>query len=231
MDLHDFLTLIDDNSLQGMIIGISTLVFWIFDSIFGVPKIMMKMFYNFVEVVLKKKIKHKWIDAESRHLSESDIKKHDIFNYLNFWIYSKVPTLVFSSDYRTSVFRNYLTIYLKTHKTHFKQFLDDDNYKKMSDTELWSGLLGLINEIIYQYESEMKINNIPIIVIEKMKIINNDKISLTINLMESVCNNTFYNSENNYLKIYSILNIYLAILENTINMSVNVCDSINGQLH
>jgi hypothetical protein len=63
-----------------------------------------------------------------------------------------------------------------------------------------------------------------------MKSKNNERISLTIDLIEGVCNSSFYYSEKNYLKIYSILNIYLAILENTIAGSVKVCDSINGQL-
>ena len=100
----------------------------------------------------------------------------------------------------------------------------------MDDTQLWNSLLSLINEIIYDYETEMMAVGIPRIIIEKMKSRNNDRISLTIDLIEGICNSSFYNSEKNFLKVYSILNIYLAILENTISGSVKVCDSINGQL-
>ena len=71
---------------------------------------------------------------------------------------------------------------------------------------------------------------IPKIIIEKMKVRNNDTISLTIDLLEGVCNSQFYASDKNLLKVYSILNILLSVLENTISSSANICNSINGQL-
>jgi hypothetical protein len=76
----------------------------------------------------------------------------------------------------------------------------------------------------------MKKQGIPDIIIEKMKVRNNDTLNLTIDLIEGVCNSRFYNSKNNLLKVYSILNILLSILENTISHSELVCNSINGQL-
>jgi hypothetical protein len=71
---------------------------------------------------------------------------------------------------------------------------------------------------------------IPKIIIEKMKVRNNDTISLTIDLLEGVCTSQFYASDRNLLKVYSILNILLSVLENTISSSANICNSINGQL-
>ena len=50
------------------------------------------------------------------HINESNIVNHDIFNYIDFWMYSKVPAMKFSTDYRTAVFRKYLTVYLKCYK-------------------------------------------------------------------------------------------------------------------
>ncbi len=70
----------------------------------------------------------------------------------------------------------------------------------------------------------------PKIVIEKMMVRNNDTITLIIDLIEGICNSHFYESENNYLKVYSILNIILSVLENTIQNSDSVCNSINGAL-
>jgi hypothetical protein len=49
-------------------------------------------------------------------------------------------------------------------------------------------------------------------------------------LIEGICNSQFYESEKNYLKVYSILNIILSILENTISNSEQTCNGINGQL-
>ena len=62
------------------------------------------------------------------------------------------------------------------------------------------------------------------------KIKNNDNIILTIDLVEGVCSSHFYNSENNLLKVYSILNILMTILESTISNSEDICNSINGAL-
>jgi len=165
-----------------------------------------------------------------REITEKDIINHDIFNYIDFWMYSKVPTFKFSTEYRTLIFRKYLTIYLKKHKENLKNYISNETFKSMSDSELWTSLLKLINDTIFDYEKEMNSIGIPDIIIEKMKVKNNDTISLTIDLIEGICNSQFYNSENNFLKIYSILNIMLSILENAISNSNKICDSINGQL-
>jgi hypothetical protein len=63
-----------------------------------------------------------------------------------------------------------------------------------------------------------------------MKSKNNDWIGLTIDLIENICITQFYKSENNYLKVYSVMNIVLSILENNIQNSEAVCNSINGEI-
>lgn len=231
MDFQQILELLNNHSIQGLVFALGAAIFWILDNIFGFPRIFSKIFVKFFEFVLRKKIStDNSGDFSNKIISESEIINHDIFNFLNFWIHSKIPTLEFSSDFRTIVFRKYLTIYLRKHKENFRKFIEEKSFCDMDDTQLWNTILSLINEIIYDYETEMMAVGIPRIIIEKMKSKNNERISLTIDLIEGVCNSSFYNSEKNYLKIYSILNIYLAILENTIAGSVKVCDSINGQL-
>jgi hypothetical protein len=100
----------------------------------------------------------------------------------------------------------------------------------MDQSQLWKSLLDLINKIVYDYEKECEEMGVPKIIIMKMKAKNNDTITLTIDLIESISNSQFYESEKNFLKMYSILNILLSILENTISNSQSVCNSINGQL-
>jgi hypothetical protein len=90
--------------------------------------------------------------------------------------------------------------------------------------------LDLINKIVYDYEKECEEMGVPKIIIMKMKAKNNDTITLTIDLIESISNSQFYESDKNFLKMYSILNIILSVLENLISSSENVCNSINGQL-
>lgn len=163
-------------------------------------------------------------------ITESDILNHDIFSYIDLWMFSKIPTLQFSTEYRTLVFRKYLSIFLKKHKDNILIYVTNKEFETMDESQLWNSLLNLINDIIYDYEKEMEKTGIPKVIIEKMKIKNNDTISLTIDLVSGVCNSGFYKSEKNLLKMYSILNIMLSILENTIFSSEHICNSINGQL-
>lgn len=182
------------------------------------------------DAIIGKLFKKKKQNEVTTTISEVEILNHDIFNYIDLWQFSIVPTVHFSSEYRTVVFRKYLKIYLKTHKEQLNKFITGGKYKDMPESELWKSFLQLINDIIYDYEREMAQSGIPDIIIEKMKVKNNDTLSLTIDLIEGICNSQFYGSESNLLKVYSILNIMLSILENTISGSANVCNSINGQL-
>ena len=171
----------------------------------------------------------KWKNKKEK-ITESSITNHDIFNYIDFWINSKIPTINFSTEYRTAVFRRYLLIYLKVYKESISKFILDTNYQTMDESQIWKAFLNLINDIIYKYEREMEDNGIPKLIIEKMKVKNNNTISLTMDLIEGICSSQFYESKNNYLKMLSMLNILLSILDNTISNSVVVCNSINGQL-
>ncbi len=183
---------------------------------------------KFGDAIISKLFKKKKKNTTS--ISDVDILNHDIFNYIDLWQFSIIPTLHFSTDYRTVVFRKYLKIYLQQHKEHLARFIVDGKYKEMPESELWKNFLQLINDISYDYEREMIQIGIPNIVVDKMKVKNNDTLSLTIDLIEGICSSQFYGSEDNLLKVYSILNIMLSILENTISGSANICNSINGQL-
>lgn len=180
--------------------------------------------------LVSKKPKNKSIEPFKKSIKETDIVNHDIIRFIDFWLYSKVPTFQFSTEYRTAVFRKYIEIYLKGYKKNITSFINSGKFKTMDDAEIWKCSLGLINNTIYDYESEMRKDGIPDTIIEKMKVKNNDTLSLTIDLIEGICNSNFYSSDNNLLKAYSILNILLSILENTISHSESVCDSINGEL-
>jgi hypothetical protein len=185
-----------------------------------------KLSDKLIESIVKKKSPKDNI----RSVTESDIINHDIFNYIDFWTYSKVPTFQFSTEYRTAVFRKYLSIYLKSYKKNLEDFLNNSKYEEMDDAKLSNSFLNIINQIVYDYERESENNGIPMIIIEKMKIKNNETIKLKIDLIEGICSSQFYSSDKNLLKVYSILNILLSVLENTISSSENVCNSINGAL-
>lgn len=187
--------------------------------------ILSKFSDKILDFFLNKKNKENNINV-----SESDVINHDIFNYIDFWAYSKIPTFQFSSDYRTAVFRKYLKLYLKSYKNNLEDFIKNSEYVEMDNAKLLTTFLNIINKIVYDYERESENNNIPLIIIEKMKIKNNETIKLKIDLIEGICSSQFYSSDKNLLKVYSILNILLSVLENTISSSENVCNSINGAL-
>jgi len=166
----------------------------------------------------------------SNSMNMSHILNHNMFNYIDFWIYSKVPTINFSTEYRTIIFRKYLTIFLMKYRDNMHQYIDSKVYEPMDDSELWKSILSLLNNIVYDYEKDKESMGIPKMIIQKMKERNNETITLIIDLTESVCSSEFYHSENNLLKIYSIQNILLSVLQNTITNSIVVCNSINGGL-
>jgi len=225
MGINEILGAFKSFGIGGTILACIILLLWLIIKSTWFANFMTKVSDLIIEKIVKSKNK-----SREKVIAESDIVNHDIFSYIDFWIYSKIPTFKFSSEYRTVVFRRYLSIFLKTHKDKIKEFIENKEFEKMDDSQLWTSLLKLINDIIYNYEKEMLSVGIPMIIIEKMKVKNNDTISLTIDLIEGVCNSQFYDSDKNYLKIYSILNILLSILENTICNSDLICNSINGQL-
>lgn len=181
-----------------------------------------------VERFMKEKTKDSKATLASK-ITETDITSHEIFNYINLWKFSIVPALVLSTDYRTAVFRKYLTIYLACYKENMKKFISSD-YKSMGPSEIKGAFLDMINHSVFDYERQMLEAGIPQVVISKMKAKNNDTIALTIDLIEGICSSNFYESEGNYLKVYSIFNIILSILDNMLANSERVCNSINGEL-
>lgn len=191
---------------------------------------LSKIISKFSDWIVEKFMRNKVKDLNSKKITQSDITNHDIFNYIDFWVYSKVPTIQFSTEYRTVVFRKYLTLYLKSYKSVLTNYVSSKEFESMDDAQICKSLLNLINSIVYDYEKEMANAGIPKIIIDKMKEKNNTTISLMLDLIDGVCGSQFYKSENNLLKVYSILNILLSILENTISNSESVCNSINGQL-
>lgn len=227
MEFFDIFDSFKEFGIGSIVVSAITVIFWIIEKTIGLPSVITKIFYKIVDSFIKDKIKNL---PEVNSIKETDVLNHDIFNYIDYWTYSKVPTIEFSSEYRTVVFRKYLKIFLQKHKSNLHKWVHDKSFGEMDDSELWTSLLSLINKNIYDYEQEMEISGIPKIIIEKMKVKNNDTISLTIDLLEGVCNSQFYSTEKNLLKVYSILNILLSVLENTITSSAGICNSINGQL-
>lgn len=211
---------------KGIILAIVLILLWNFLKSKYVLELWGKITDKLVEFFLKNKVK----ELPAKIISESDITNHDIFNYIDFWMYSKVPTFQFSSEYRTYVFKKYLAIFLKCYKRDLSDFVNSKQYQTMDQSELWRSLLNIINKIVYDYERECEESGVPKIIVMKMKAKNNDTIQLTIDLIEGITNSQFYESEKNLLKMYSILNIILSILENLISSSEGVCNSINGQL-
>lgn len=221
----DFTYLAENYGILGIIIGV---IIFIITSIIkseSIGKLFTKLSDRAIEWFLKRRT-----NEDYHNVHESDILNHDIFNYIDFWIYSKVPTYKFSTEYRTIIFRRYLTIYLKCYKKGLQEFVKSGEYKKMDQSELWKNFLSMTNIIVRDYEVESKERGIPDIIINKMKAKNNDTIQLTIDLISNVSNSQFYESNDNLLKVYSILNIILSVLENIISNSEIVCNSINGQL-
>lgn len=163
-------------------------------------------------------------------LNDSDIINHEFFNYIDFWVHSEIPTIQLKSEFRTSVFKDYLKLQFKAYKDVVYVFVNDDRYKLMDNSELRKTMLKVLTDVVFQYESKMRESRIPEIVINKMKSKNNDTLTLMIDLINSILDSNHYESKNNLLKIFSFMNILLAILENMMSHCVSVSNELNGEL-
>jgi len=226
MTFESILKLLQEHGLAGLLMSA---FIWLIYYVIKAPwfaQLLSKITDTLVIFFMKRKVK----EVQQNEITESDILNHDIFNYIDFWCYSKIPTFQFSTEYRTIIFKKYLITFLKAYKRGLYDFVNKKDYQTMDKSQLWKSLLELINKIVWAYEQECEEKGIPKIIVLKMKSKNNDIITLTIDLIESISNSQFYESDKNLLKMYSILNILLSILENSISNSMNVCNSINGQL-
>jgi len=226
MSIIDILNIFEKHGVKGALL----IIFIFLTAGMFKSKWFSEMLYKISDRFIESFMKSKTKDLSNRIITDSDIINHDIFNYIDFWIYSKIPTFQFSTEYRTVVFRRYLTLYLKSYKKNISNFVNGREYQEMDHPKLHTSLLNMINMIVFDYEREAEEIGIPKIVIEKMKAKNIETIRLTMDLIEGVCNSQFYSSKKNLLKVYSIMNILLSVLENTISNSENVCNSINGAL-
>lgn len=163
-------------------------------------------------------------------LSESDLIHHDMFSYIEYWTQSNINKIAFSTEFRTMVFRRYLKIYLNTYSKEIKHYLNEKSYKNMGDAELRNSIQSLLTNIEVKYESTMVEAGIPIVVIEKMRISNSTTSMMLFNMTENICDSLHYKSENNYLKVYSIMNTIQGILDAVITQSEKTCNLINGEL-
>lgn len=164
------------------------------------------------------------------YIRETDIINHDIFGYIDFWLYTQIPSMNLKTQYRTAVFRKYLHIYFRTYKELISDFVRNGDYKYMESARLRQSLIMLITNIIQTMEIEMRSLGIPDVIIIKMKNVLSDRINLTIELINSIMDSSFYDSVDNYLKVYSFLNIVHSILDNTISNIDPVCNNLNGEL-
>ena len=167
MNFSDLVTLIEQHGIKGVIL--SAFLFGIYTLIKSdwFATLMGKVSDWFVDKFMSNKIKS--VESSVRKINVSDIQNHDILNYIDFWTYSKVPTFQFSTEYRTVVFRKYLTIFLKNYKRNIEKFVSDKSYEEMDEPQILKAFLNLINQTVYDYEREMVEVGIPSVIIEKMK--------------------------------------------------------------
>jgi hypothetical protein len=166
----------------------------------------------------------------TKKISENDIINHDIFNYMDFWLYNHIPSIDLRTKYRTAVFRKYLHIYVSQYKNSLNELVKEGKYKDMESSELRKTLLKIITNTILKIEIEMRSSGLPEVIIVKMKNSLDDTFNLKMDLTNSICDSTFYDGENNYLKVYSFLNIIHSILDNVMSSIEPILNKLNGEL-
>ena len=219
MDFSNIAELVERHGLKTTLISITIYL------------VVMGIKNGYISNVLKKVFKHFKGGSNGNNpnaISYTDVYNHEIFNTIDFWVHSQVPTFEFDTDFKTNVFRTYFKIYLTSYKNILTKIFKNSDFKKLDSAELRQMFLKTITDIVYDYESRMKDSNIPGLVISKLKVVNNDSLNLMIDMINSTCDNEFYESDNNLLKAYLFLNILLSVLENAIQKNKTYFNSLNG---
>ena len=134
MEISDITSILDKYGIKG---GIFIIIIFLFITMMKsnwFSTFLAKLSDKFVERFMRNKVKD--VSSHVKSITDSDITNHDIFNYIDFWTYSKVPTINFSTEYRTVVFRKYLTIYLKSYKKKISEFVNSKDYQDRKSTRL-----------------------------------------------------------------------------------------------
>jgi hypothetical protein len=179
----------------------------------------------------KVSVKVKVNDEEEKvNATDLDIINHEIFVTIEHWLESKIPTIILKTEFRTLVFTKYLDLYFRAYKEVIFEFVKDGSYKEMKGPELKQFLLQIFTDVVNEYENNMRKIKLPDVIIAKMKAKNNETLNLSRDLVSHITDNSFYNSEDNSLKVYSFLNIVLSILENTLAHCEELSNTLNGEL-
>jgi len=143
MEIKDLVDLIEKQGIKGALIILLIFSLYKFANGKWLSDKLSKVSDWFIEKFIKSKVSD--VEKSVRKINTSDIDNHDVFNYIDFWTYSKVPTFQFSTEYRTAVFRKYLTIYLKNYKKNIEIFIKDKAYDTMDEPQILNSFLNLIN--------------------------------------------------------------------------------------
>ena len=111
-----------------------------------------KAFKDFISGVINnsflklfKKNKKKESTDETSIVKETDIINHDLFNYLDFWLYNQIPSIQLRTQYRNTVFRKYLHIYFKTYKDVILDFVRQTQYQKYGQSSIEANFVEINN--------------------------------------------------------------------------------------
>lgn len=182
------------------------------------------------KITSKPKSKHNKHNSSKLIAKKTDIINHEFFSSIDLWINTKIPSLIFATPFKTAVFRDYLTIFLTTYRDNIYDFVKSEKYTSLNGNDLWVMILNLLNNIDKDCEEAFKKNNIPPLVITKMKsedIINMTMVTKSLN---DICKSPIYTTKDNYVKMYGVLNILKNIIDTTVEQSESICSTINGSL-
>ena len=218
------------NEIIGMVVTLVSIIFVAF--------FKSKVFQEFLTGVMNwlfsmkdRLFKKKQADSDLyEKIKEEDLINHDLFNYLDFWLSNQIPGITLKTRYRTVVFRKYLRIYFSTYRKKVYEYVESKNYETYNSLELKKSIFDLFNDITNTMEAEMRMVGIPNVIITKMKHSLRSRNELALELTTSVCNKNIYDSPFNRMKVYSILELILPVLDNTILNIEPVCNELNGEL-
>lgn len=158
----------------------------------------------------------------------NDLTFHPFFSNIDYWINIRIPQTHIKNRTKRHVFVDYMTLKFSLQKKMYLDFLRRRDVEKYGLDELKSDLLGLNNQYAIELQRQIDKYKLPSISVEKFRDVWNIYDSLYVSFVNSVISSE--TTENNYDRVYLILDSLKNINEVLLLDFVTKIDALNGEL-
>ena len=172
---------------------------------------------------------HSLIQKEFLKFNRNGVLRHPLFFKLKYLEQQRLKFLKCQCPLRKKIFRDLMIIRVKCMDFVLKDFVNNNDIGKYSESECKFKLSSIIYDIFLRWEEESKRAEIPEVVINRLLECIQD-IRDGIIAYINTSSNSYSNFNNNYAKVYALLDIISGFEELLIIRLEMKIDSMNGEI-